>query len=194
MTTYTRRCQGGARRPPWPARQQPAQCVVRANQVCIWLAVSARKRGRGAVLWPPQATVVAMVGLETRVFRYIGNVCLSGVLDGNTNGGTPHCIFRREHRNYTHNSVRNGSLCPMSSAGSLLLASPAGKPHSRNACSSVPGRLGANPARRQAYAPPASRLCSWVMSQWCQWLGSATAEVTLVSAQSTNAVMTIDWT
>ena len=63
-----------------------------------------------------------------------------------------------------------------------------------NACSSVLGRLGANPARRQAYAPPALRLCSWVTSQWGQWLRSLTAEVTLVSAQSTNAVIEIDWT
>ena len=105
-----------------------------------------------------------------------------------------HCVFRFVRRNYTSISVRNGSLRPMSSAGSLLLASPASKSHSRNACSSVPGRLGANPARRQAYAPPALRLCSWVTSQWGQWLRSPTAEVTLVSAQSTNAVMTIDWT
>ena len=51
-------------------------------------------------------------------------MCLSGFLDGKTNRRPAHCIFRREHRNYIHNPVRNGSLCPMSSAGSLLLASP----------------------------------------------------------------------
>ena len=128
-----------------------------------------------------------------KFFRYISYVCLSADLDGITNRRPAHCIFRREQRYYIHNPVRNGSLRPMSTAGSLLLARPTCKPHSRNACSSVPGRLGANPARRQAYAPPALRLCSWVTSQWGQWLGSPTAEVTLVSAQSTNAVMSIDW-
>ena len=104
-----------------------------------------------------------------------------------------HCIFRREQRYYIHNPVRNGSLRPMSSAGSFVLASPTCKSHSRNACSGVLGRLGANPARRQACAPPALRLCSWVTSQWGQWLRSPTAEVALVSAHSTNAVIEIDW-
>ena len=144
------------------------------------------------LLWPMQASDG---GVRDHGFLGTSVMCVDPAYSTEIRmGGTPHCIFRRERRNYIHNPVRNGSLCPMSSAGSLLLASPAGKPNSRNACSSVPGRLGGNPARRQAYAPPAPRLCSWVMSQWGQWLGSATAEVTLVSAQSTNAVMTIDWT
>ena len=108
-------------------------------------------------------------------------MCRSAVLDGICNGRVAHCVFRFVRPNYTRISVRNGSLRPTSSAGSLVLASPTCKSHSRNACSSVLGRLGANPARRQAYAPPALRLCSWVTSQWGQWLRSPTAEVTLWS-------------
>ena len=89
---------------------------------------------------------------------------LGKIATGNERGTVPHGIPVAILPNAWVRDLETAGLLLISSCLNRLALEACASLAKSNACSSVLGRLGANPARRQASVTPALRLRSWLAS------------------------------